>query len=452
MEVLYTLLGLAIGFAMAWLLSKNQRETISSQKEEISSLKADIAHKHEVIVKKSGEITDITVENSTLTERNANLEAQLGELREQTEEKIAEIRNQADEQLKSQLELISAQVKTISEEVLTKRSKELADHNKSQISEILNPLKTSIDEMRQRVDTQEKEHIDRIARLDASIKTTLSKADEVGRHADRLAEALTSENKTQGNFGETQLRTILEHLDMEEGVQFEEQPTMRNATGEPIINEESNQRMQPDFIIHFPDRRDVIVDSKVSLKAFVDYHNATTDKERDDAVRRHVASVRSHFMELSKKNYTGYNNGENNSFSMVIMFVFSESALQLALSNSPTIWQDAFYKGVIITGPQSIYMFLRLVQQSWISNRQLTNQKEIIATAETLMSRIQILFERFGKVRNNLDRTAKSFDEVDNSLRDSGKSVATSARRLVELGVQQDKNHKPLDTKRIEGE
>lgn len=120
-------------------------------------------------------------------------------------------------------------------------------------------------------------------------------------------------------------------MGLEEGTQFEEQTTMKDAKGRAIYSEEDGHRMVPDVILHFPDSRDVIIDSKMSLKAFEDYHNAETDTERQDALTRHIASVRQHVTELSQKNYSSYIREGRGKLDFVLMYVFSESALQLAL-------------------------------------------------------------------------------------------------------------------------
>ena len=451
MDYALTILSLAIGIGIGFLMARLSFKAKLSSSEtravtfasEVGNLRKEIESLREKIEDKNREITEITSSREVLNERADKLILQLDEQKEESARQLEELRKTTAEQLQQQLALLEAKFAETSETILHKRSEQLSKANTDQLSAIIDPLKTSIRDMKEQAVQQEKEQIERISRLDEMIKQSANASEKVWQQAERLSTALTSENKTQGNFGEMQLRTIFEHLGMEEGIQFEEQTTMRDKTGETIKSADG-KRLQPDFIVHFPDHRDVIIDSKVSLTAFVDYHNATTDKERSDALKRHVSSVKNHYNELAKKNYTAHSHNGNNSFDMVIMFMFNESALQLALSDDPNLWQNAYDQGVIISGPQSIYMFLRLVQQTWVTNRQLNNQKEIISTAETLISRVQLLYERFGKVKELFNSTEKAFKDVDNSLREGGKSITTSAQQLVKLGVRQDANHKAI--------
>lgn len=463
MELLITaLISLATGALVAWLIFRTIIKAHNIEKSalasEIGDLKNERQRLSDSLEAKNEQIRSASAESSVNAERARNLEQQLADLRATADEQIKEakadnekniasLQKRYDEQLETQLKLFRSQITEATEKILSETGKELANENDRQLSAILNPLKSSITDMKDRVEKQEKDHIERISRLDATIQATLKKADDVGLQAERLANALTSENKTQGNFGELQLRTLLEQLGLEEGVQFEEQTTMCDPTGNPIPGTDSGKKMRPDVIIHFPDHRDVIIDSKVSLTDFARYHNAENENDKADALKAHIASVKKHVNELAAKNYAAYGHLGNEAFQMVIMFVFSESALQLALSNDSDLWNEAYNKGILIAGPQSIYMFLKLVQHAWDNNRQLNNQKKIIETAEALMARVQTLYERFNSARDALDKTSKTFDDIDRSLRADGKSITTSARQLVELGVKQDKRHKLIPEK-----
>lgn len=194
--------------------------------------------------------------------------------------------------------------------------------------------------------------------------------------------------------------------------------------------------MVPDVILHFPDSRDVIIDSKMSLKAFEDYHNAETDTERQDALTRHIASVRQHVTELSQKNYSSYIREGRGKLDFVLMYVFSESALQLALGNDASLWKEAYDKGVIIAGSQNLYMMLRVLEMTWRQVRQVENQENMVKAANTVIDRVQLFYERFLKVEEQLDRTRKAFDDVKNVTAPSGQSIEVAARKLIKYGAQ----------------
>lgn len=377
-----------------------------------------------------------------IAEQREQYEQQIRNEREREERKFAEIKQQHSEQMQQQLQLIREQMNTASEKILRERSEQLSENNREQLASILNPLKDGIGQMKEAVEKSEREHADRMVRLDATIKTSIAQSREVGERADKLAQALTGENKSQGNFGELRLKQLLEDMGLEEGVQFEEQTTMRDDYGRAIYDEEDHTRKVPDVILHFPDKRDIIIDSKMSLKAFEDYHNATTEEEQQVALKNHIASVRNHVNELSRKNYSSYIKTDRNRLDFVMMYVFSESALQLALSNAPTLWKEAYDKGVIISGSQTLYMMLRILEMTWRQMRQVENQQDMMKAANTIIDRVQMFYERFAKVDDMLNKTQEAFRDMKNISASSGKSVEVAARTLLKFGAQENPKRK----------
>ena len=270
----------------------------------------------------------------------------------------------------------------------------------------------------------------------------MEKANMLSERADRLANALTGQNKTQGDFGELRLRQLLEDMGLEEGVQFEEQTTMKDSNGRVIYDEEDGSRMIPDVILHFPDHRDVIIDSKMSFTAYVDYQNAQTDEERKAALDRHVASVRQHVNELSRKNYSKYLKTDSSKLDFVVMYIFQESALQLALASAPTLWKEAYDNGVVISGSQNLYMMLRVLEMTWKQVRQVENQQKIVEAANSVIDRVQLFYERFLKVDEMLERTRAAFNDVKTVTASSGQSITVAAGKLLKYGATENPKRK----------
>ena len=373
-------------------------------------------------------------------EDNAALTAERDVLRSKLETLATardEDRKRYEEMLSQQMQLIRSEMSNVSAQVLKERAHELTSVNEQQLQTILSPLRENIRQMKEAVEKSDRQQSMTMERLDASIKENLRQAQEVGERADRLAQALTSENKTQGNFGEMRLKQLLEEMGLEEGLQFEEQVTMRDNDGHTIYDEDEGHRLVPDVILHFPDERDVIIDSKMSFKAFQDYYAAQTDEERVSALRRHVGSVRQHVLELSRKNYSRYIRDGRHRLDFVMMYVFSESALQLALSAEPSLWKEAYDRGVIIAGSQTLYIMLRVLEMTWRQVRQVENQQEIMKTANMLVERVQIFYERFLKVDEQLHRTEEAFEDLKRSTQASGQSITSAAAKLLKYGAQQ---------------
>ena len=362
---------------------------------------------------------------------------------------IEEVRRSAQINAEQQQQLFQQQLATVrneltgqTERLLRERSQQLTEENKNQLSSVIDPLRNGLQQMQERVEMTNKTQQETMLRLDESIKATLMQTQLVGERADRLAAALTGENKTQGNFGELRLRTLLESMGLEEGVQFEEQITLRDANGRPIKHDETGKRMIPDVVLHFPDERDVVIDSKVSLRAFEDYYNATDDIEKSEALQRHIASVRAHVKELSNKSYAQYGRVGRQRLDFVVMYMFSESALSLALGAAPTLWREAYDKGVFITSSQNLYALLRVLEMSWTHQRQVENQQKIVEEANKMVSRVQLFCQRFTEVEDYLGKAQKKFDAVKNLLSPSGQSIVNAANRLVQLGAKEDSARK----------
>ena len=352
-----------------------------------------------------------------------------------------EQKEQQEEQMRQQLTLIREQMNSASEKILKERAEELSAVNKEQLSGILTPLQTHIQQMREAVERSDREHNSTMQRLDATIKTSIEQSRQVGERADKLAQALTGENKTQGNFGELRLKQLLEGMGLQEGEQFTLQETIRDKDGY-VVYEEEGHRLIPDAILHFPDKRDVIIDSKMSFTAFEDYHNAETEAQRQDALKRHLTSMRNHVNELSRKNYSKYIAEGHAKLDFVLMYVFSESALQLALTNDATLWKDAYDRGVIITGSQNLYTMLRVLEMTWKQVRQVENQQKIMECANMIVDRVQLFAERFESVKQQLQKTQDSFDKLESITAETGQSILTPASRLLKMGASQNPKRK----------
>lgn len=468
MTILISVICLIIGTVVGYLAAHSRNAALTTQtniqQERIEALRRRLQEHDTRIAQLTDERTTLLANREALETQAAHLREALGEQRQQSLTLLQQTRQQYEQQLQQtrqqyeqlmqraeqqqreaearQAQLIREQINTASENILKHRAEQLSADNQQQMATLLNPLQENLRQMREAVERSDREHTTTMERLDASIKANLKQAQEVGERADKLAQALTSENKAQGNFGELRLRTLLESMGLEEGVQFEEQATLRDDEGHAIHDEEKGRRMVPDVILHFPDERDVVIDSKMSLKAFEDYYNAAGDDERNEALRRHVNSVRNHVKELAHKNYSRYIRPGHGKLDFVLMYVYSESALQLALSHDPTLWKEAYEQGVIISGSQNLYMMLRVLEMTWRQVQQAENQEAIMATANELVNRVQLFYERFVNADEQLQKTCEAFDRLKSTTSPTGQGIITTANHLLKYGAKENPKRK----------
>lgn len=378
-------------------------------------------------------------------------ELQIGQLKEHSERMLGELREMNAKQVEAQMSMIREQMQATSESVLKARQEELGERNVEQLSKIVDPINLSLKLMREALDNTKKEHSDSMTRLDATIEANMRNSKELGETADRLTRALLGRVKVQGNFGELKLRQLLDDLGLEENAQYTTQQGLTDRAGRTLRSED-DKRLIPDFILHFPNKRDVIVDSKVSLVAYEKYVNAESEVEREIALKQHIDSVRDHVRSLASKDYSRYLDSEYTKLNFVFMYMFNEGALNLALLNDNTLWRDAYDMGVLIMGPQTMYMNLRVLELMWTQSRQLHYQEKIVKEAETMIKRVQLFAERFDSVEHSFQDTLKCFDSLKILIADKGTSIITSARQIISYGVKEEKRKRSLSSVYVEEE
>ena len=404
------------------------------------------------------DVQKTNVENlvKQLEAQKASYEEQLNEKKAAFDVQIAALKEMNEQQMKSQLELIKEQMQTTSEKVLKQRQEELGEENKEQVSKIIDPLQKSLKDMQEALDKTNQQQTEALTRLDETIKINMQKSAEIGETADRLTRALTGEVKIQGNFGELKLKQLLEDLELKEGEQFDTQETLKDKVGKGAKGDDG-KGLVPDFILHFPNNRHVVVDSKMSLTDYERYMNAEDGTpEKSGYLRAHIDSVRAQVRRLAKKEYTKYLPEGYNRLNFAIMYVPIEGALNLALLNDATLWREAYDEGVMILGPQTMYMNLRVLELMWTQVRQLKNQQTMMDAANTVIDRVQDFGLRFMEVESSMNDTVKKMKKLKITTGDGGPSIITAARNLIKAGARENKKKKSLaemdESMFIEGE
>lgn len=417
------------------LYEKQITEFKASQETQLADNKASY-EKHIAELKSSHE--------TQIAELKASHDAQLAQVKDAADKQIEALRQMNREQVDNQLKLIREQMQTTSEEVLKRRQDELGERNREQVSKIIDPLQQSLKDMQEALDKTKEQQSEALTRLDETIKINMQKSAALGETADRLTRALTGEVKVQGNFGELKLKQLLEDLELKEGEQFDTQETLKDKAGK-LAKGDDGKGLIPDFILHFPNNRHVVVDSKMSLTDYERYMNAEDGTpEKTEYLKSHIASVRAQVKRLAKKEYTKYLPSGYNKLNFAIMYVPIEGALNLALLNDSTLWREAYDEGVMILGPQTMYMNLRVLEMMWTQVRQLSNQQAMMDAANTVIDRVQDFGVRFMDVESSMNDTIKKMSKLKITTADSGASIITAARNLLKAGAKENKKKKSL--------
>ena len=349
-----------------------------------------------------------------------------------------------EEAYKTQLDLLREQMKTTTETVLKARQEELGARNKEQVGKIVDPLQKSLKDMQEALLLSKEQQKEAMTRLDETIKMNMKQSASLGETADRLTRALTGEVKVQGNFGELKLKQLLEDLELKEGEQFDTQETLRDKAGKGLRGDDG-RGMIPDFILHFPNNRHFVVDSKMSLTDYERYMNAEDGTpEKSAYLKAHIESVRAQVKRLAKKEYTKYLPEGYNRLNFAIMYVPIEGALNLALLNDTTLWHEAYDQGVMILGPQTMYMNLRVLEMMWTQVRQLKNQQAMIDAANMVIERVQDFGMRFADVEASMNDTIKKINRLKITTAEGGPSIITAAKSLIKAGARENKKKRPL--------
>ena len=469
MEIIF-IIGILAAACLFFFIGKSQKGDKSAWETKVNELSSTLTVKEEVISRQTEQIKTLTAERDVQQTHANNLAEQLEQMRKDHAQRLAEqkedyekqmdsiktelkesydkqldtLREMNKKQIDDQLALIKEQMKTTSESVLKARQEELGERNKEQVSKIIDPLQKSLKDMEEALNNTKEQQKEALTRLDETIKQNMEKSQSLGETADRLTRALTGEVKVQGNFGELKLKQLLEDLELKEGEQFDTQETLKDKIGKSAKGDDG-KGLIPDFILHFPNNRHVVVDSKMSLTDYERYMNAEDGTpEKTEYLKAHIASVRAQVKRLAKKEYTKYLPSGYNKLNFAIMYVPIEGALNLALLNDDTLWREAYDQGVMILGPQTMYMNLRVLEMMWTQVRQLKNQQAMMDAANTVIDRVQDFGIRFMDVESSMNDTIKKIAKLKITTADSGASIITAAKKLLKAGAQENKKKKSL--------
>lgn len=393
----------------------------------------------EALALKEGELQAKEGEASSLRNDLVELRISEGNLRREVDllrETAAENDKRNKEQLQQQIEALKLAFGESANKIFEEKAKGLAQANEKDLKTILDPLKEKMEEFKKEVKDSKEKSIKNSASLEEQIKVMMERAATLGQEANNLATALKGNNKVQGNWGETHLEKLLQDYGFIEGVDYVKQELVRDSSNQAVRNEETGRKMIPDFTLTFPDKKVVVIDSKVSFTAYLDYCNAEDDAARENALGRHIESVRAHIKELSRKDYShGLAKTDKESLKYVIMYVPNETAFQLFFRDHQDEWRGAFDKGVIVTGDLYLITMLKIIRLTWDENTRRQNTEKILDTASELLNRVGSFVDTFESIGAGIKKMEDGFEAARAKLY-GRQSIATTSKKLEKLGVE----------------
>ncbi|MBE6303545.1 MAG: DNA recombination protein RmuC [Bacteroidales bacterium] len=410
MENIYIITAILIFSSIALaIIIRKKTSTIKEKEEIIEHLKQEL---------NAANIKYIQAEERRLSQKNI--------LEQERKNNILMI-----EEIKSQnnlaLENIKNQLAQITEKNLKERSEELKSTNIEQISHILNPMQEQMKRMEESVRNVSSSSAEHKASIEKTIEGLAQQTIKVGEQADELAKALKNNSKVQGDWGEQLLETILDNSGLRKGYEYTTQENFKDG----------KKDLRPDVIIHCPGNRNIIIDSKVSLTAYVDYLASETKEEAERLSKANKDSVKKHIDELSAKNYTKL---VENTISHVLMFIPNEGSYILALRNDPQLGQYAYKKGILLINPTNLMIALQLIYNIWQSEKQAKNVEKVIKESELLYEKFVNFSENWGKIKENLEDTLTLYDKADKQLYEGNGNIVRRLEKLKELGIIPKKN------------
>ena len=366
---------------------------------------------------------------------------------EANEKALQLLRETQDAALKQQMEGIRSQMTVETEKLLKQREEAIAKKAEETFQNISGSLGKDLKAMQEAFVAQRKSQTEGTAQMkeamEQAVKNLQNQTSSIGAKADNLASALKGQNKTAGGWGEVILYNMLVNEGMVEGRDFDREETLRDALGQTVHNEDSSKRMRPDYILHYPDKTEVIIDAKVSLDAYSDWFAAQDPAAKDEAAQRNLQAIRTQIKDLSGKRYPHYIREGYKSLDYVVMFVPNYGSLQLAKSLAPNLFNEAYSQGVLLATEETLMPFLRMIRIAWTNYDQARNQEKIIKAAQNMIDRVYDFSKAHATMGEKLRDAMKQYDAVSAKIDESGQSILTSARQLIKLGVPKNPK-KPL--------
>lgn len=379
-------------------------------------LVALVAIKDKAVRALRNELEEARIENARLKEKIGNVEAFNNSVREETK----------------------AQFKSLAADIFSSQSEKFKEANETRLSEILNPLKEDIKDFKRRVDDTYMNSSKERTLLGEQMKRLVELNMSIGKEARDLTEALSGNTKVQGDWGEMVLETILVKSGLVEGENYFVQRT-KNDDGTQIKNDD-NGRLRPDVVVALPDKKCIVIDSKVSLTAYVNYINADNEDDRQRFGKAHLLSVRSHLKELETKRYQDFVGvGNDDRIDYVLMFIPNEHAYMAAMTLDNNLWMEAYEKRVVIISPAHVISTLRLIAQLWTRDKQTKNALKIAEEGGKLYDKFVGFVNDMQTIEQSLGKASEAYASAMSKLHTGRGCIVSKVENLKKLGAKTSK-------------
>lgn len=423
-NLIFLVVGLLIGAGTGYLLFKVTHTNTPQQSEELKSqLKLEIERSTKLAEDFQQINQDLREEREKiihLTNENAGLKANFANLEEKFADRNVEVTRIQEK--------FAAEFKNLANQIFEDKSKKFTEQNKSNLGDLLRPLGEKLTQFEQKVEQSDKDNVARNSALREQIIALRELNHKISEDAKNLTKALKGDVKTQGNWGEVILESILEKSGLEKGREYFTQETHQNEEG---------RRLRPDVIIKLPENKNLVIDAKVSLVAYEKYMNAEDQNEQAQHLKDHLVSVKAHIKGLAEKNYHQLFDGGNLDY--VLMFLPIESAFSLVVQHGGELYNDAHEKSIIIVSPATLIATLRTVASIWKHEYQNKNALEIARQGGTLYDKFKAFVDDLIAVGHSLDKSKSQYSDAMNKLVSGKDNLIRKTERLKELGAKTNK-------------
>ena len=424
------LLGGFLGFMLSKLKNQGSIATMERLKWQLESERANAQTQIDNLQKQ------LETSKADFEERLCQVKADSKELLLTQERNHEQALRAQQERFEETMAKVTAQVKTTTEDLLKQRQKEFAESSNANLGQIVTPLRETIERMKQTMSDSTLKHTELSAAMKENLENMIRHSEAAKQSADELARVFKHKSKVQGNWGERVLEELLDSQGLQLGIHYERESVIRDAAGNVVIAD-SGSNLRPDVILHLDKTRDVVIDSKVSLTAFMDYINAETEEARAAHLNAHIESIQRQVKILAKKDYSSYIQPPKQKMDYVIMFVPHTGALWTALNAQPDLWRKAMEQNVFIADEQTLFAALRMINLTWRQIEQAQNHEKVYGLANEMLDRVGKFMRNYDAIGKALEKAQEAYEDGGKKLSDKGQSIITTCNKLERLGAKQ---------------